>query len=74
MGSTVVLRRSGCPPASRPAVDKPASAIAAGIRVGNSADMSEEQSTSDNTRMFREARDFLVAYREDYETAHRDFA
>ncbi|MEU4390038.1 AMP-binding protein [Kribbella sp. NPDC023855] len=36
--------------------------------------MSEEQSTSDNTRTFREARDFLVAHREDYETAYRDFA
>ncbi|WP_433023098.1 AMP-binding protein [Kribbella sp. CA-294648] len=36
--------------------------------------MSEEQSTSENTRSFREARDFLVAHREDYETAYRDFA
>jgi acetyl-CoA synthetase len=35
--------------------------------------MSEEQSTSDNTRTFREARDFLIAHREDYETAYRDF-
>ncbi len=32
-----------------------------------------EQSTSDVTRQFREARDFLVAHREDYETAYRDF-
>ena len=32
-----------------------------------------ELSTSDNTRAFREARDFLVAHREDYETAYRDF-
>ncbi|GAA0956236.1 AMP-binding protein [Kribbella koreensis] len=35
--------------------------------------MSEEQSTSDNTRTFREARDFLVAHREDYDTAYREF-
>lgn len=32
-----------------------------------------ELSTSDVTRRFREARDFLVAHREDYETAYRDF-
>ncbi|MEV6288102.1 AMP-binding protein [Kribbella sp. NPDC051770] len=36
--------------------------------------MSEEQSTSDNTRTFRAARDFLVAHREDYDTAYRDFS
>ncbi|WP_112247522.1 AMP-binding protein [Kribbella monticola] len=35
--------------------------------------MSEEQSTSDNTRAFRDARDFLIAHREDYEVAYRDF-
>jgi acetyl-CoA synthetase len=35
--------------------------------------MSEEQSTSEPTRAFREARDFLLAHREDYETAYRDF-
>lgn len=35
--------------------------------------MATEQSTSDVTREFREARDFLVAHREDYETAYRDF-
>ncbi|TCO28581.1 acetyl-CoA synthetase [Kribbella steppae] len=34
---------------------------------------STEQSTTDVTREFREARDFLVAHREDYETAYRDF-
>ena len=28
--------------------------------------MSEEQSTSENTRTFRDARDFLIAHREDY--------
>ncbi len=38
----------------------------------NSAD-SSERSTSENTRRFREARDFLVAHREDYDTAYRDF-
>ena len=32
-----------------------------------------ETSTSDTTRAFREARDFLVAHREDHETAYRDF-
>lgn len=32
-----------------------------------------EPSTSDTTRRFREARDFLVAHREDYRTAYRDF-
>jgi acetyl-CoA synthetase len=32
-----------------------------------------ERSTSESTRRFREARDFLVAHREDYETAYRDF-
>jgi acetyl-CoA synthetase len=32
-----------------------------------------EQSTSDVTREFREARDFLIAHREDYETAYRAF-
>ncbi|MEV8371486.1 AMP-binding protein [Kribbella sp. NPDC056861] len=36
--------------------------------------MSQEQSTSDNTRTFRDARDFLVACREDYETAYREFS
>ncbi|GAB2601172.1 AMP-binding protein [Kribbella endophytica] len=36
--------------------------------------MSEEQSTSDNTRAFRDARDFLIAHREDYDTAYRDFS
>ncbi|MDX6264981.1 MAG: acetyl-CoA synthetase, partial [Kribbellaceae bacterium] len=36
--------------------------------------MSEEQSTSDNTRRFRDARDFLVAHREDYDTAYREFS
>ncbi|MFF0343238.1 AMP-binding protein [Kribbella sp. NPDC004875] len=34
---------------------------------------STEQSTSDVTREFRAARDFLVAHRDDYETAYRDF-
>ncbi|WP_433169530.1 AMP-binding protein [Kribbella sp. CA-247076] len=36
--------------------------------------MSTEQSTSDVTREFRAARDFLVAHREDYEMAYRDFS
>ncbi|TDD19449.1 AMP-dependent synthetase, partial [Kribbella turkmenica] len=36
--------------------------------------MSTEQSTSDVTREFRAARDFLVAHRQDYETAYRDFS
>jgi len=36
--------------------------------------MSTEQSTADATRQFRSARDFLVAHREDYETAYRDFS
>jgi len=36
--------------------------------------MGDEQSTADATRTFREARDFLLAYREDYETAYRDFS
>src|SRR4051812_13775569 len=36
--------------------------------------MSEEQSTSETTRTFRDARDFLIAHREDYETAYRDFS
>jgi acetyl-CoA synthetase len=35
--------------------------------------MDGETSTSENTRRFREARDFLVAHREDYPTAYRDF-
>ncbi|MEV0800899.1 AMP-binding protein [Kribbella sp. NPDC050281] len=35
---------------------------------------SGEQSTADVTREFRAARDFLVAHREDYETAYRDFS
>jgi len=35
--------------------------------------MADERSTSETTRAFREARDFLVAHREDYETAYRDF-
>jgi acetyl-CoA synthetase len=35
--------------------------------------MADERSTSDITRAFREARDFLVAHREDYDTAYRDF-
>ena len=39
--------------------------------MGNVRDMATEQSTSDVTREFREARDFLVAHREDYETAYR---
>jgi acetyl-CoA synthetase len=33
-----------------------------------------EQSTSAVTREFRAARDFLVAHRDDYETAYRDFS
>jgi acetyl-CoA synthetase len=36
--------------------------------------MATEQSTSAVTREFRAARDFLVAHREDYETAYRDFS
>ncbi|MFC6157451.1 AMP-binding protein [Kribbella jiaozuonensis] len=36
--------------------------------------MATEQSTSAVTREFREARDFLVAHRDDYETAYRDFS
>jgi acetyl-CoA synthetase len=32
-----------------------------------------EVSTSETTRRFRDARDFLIAHREDYETAYRDF-
>ncbi|GAA2805022.1 AMP-binding protein [Kribbella solani] len=36
--------------------------------------MATEQSTSDVTREFRAARDFLVAHRDDYETAYRDFS
>ena len=36
--------------------------------------MSEEQSTSETTRTFRDARDFLIAHREDYDTAYRDFS
>jgi acetyl-CoA synthetase len=35
--------------------------------------MATEQSTADATREFREARDFLLAHREDYTTAYRDF-
>ncbi|MFI7064192.1 AMP-binding protein [Kribbella sp. NPDC050124] len=35
--------------------------------------MATERSTQDVTREFRAARDFLVAHREDYETAYRDF-
>ncbi|HEY3558663.1 MAG TPA: AMP-binding protein [Kribbella sp.] len=35
--------------------------------------MATEQSTSEVTREFRAARDFLVAHRDDYETAYRDF-
>ncbi|TDW22477.1 acetyl-CoA synthetase [Kribbella kalugense] len=42
--------------------------------MGNVRDMATEQSTSDVTREFRAARDFLVAHREDYETAYRDFS
>lgn len=38
-----------------------------------SSDESTEQSTSETTREFREARDFLIAFRDDYETAYRDF-
>ncbi|NUS00725.1 MAG: AMP-binding protein [Kribbellaceae bacterium] len=36
--------------------------------------MATEQSTSEVTRQFRAARDFLVAHRDDYETAYRDFS
>ncbi|TCC07377.1 AMP-binding protein [Kribbella soli] len=36
--------------------------------------MATEQSTSEVTREFRDARDFLVAHRDDYETAYRDFS
>ncbi|WP_327634742.1 AMP-binding protein [Kribbella sp. NBC_00482] len=36
--------------------------------------MATEQSTSEVTREFRTARDFLVAHRDDYETAYRDFS
>ncbi|WUJ69692.1 AMP-binding protein [Kribbella soli] len=36
--------------------------------------MATEQSTSAVTREFRAARDFLVAHRDDYETAYRDFS
>ncbi|HZX03615.1 AMP-binding protein [Kribbella sp.] len=36
--------------------------------------MATEQSTSEVTRKFRAARDFLVAHRDDYETAYRDFS
>ncbi|MGZ0145762.1 AMP-binding protein [Kribbella sp. WER1] len=36
--------------------------------------MATEQSTSEVTREFRAARDFLVAHRDDYETAYRDFS
>ncbi|MEU4194313.1 AMP-binding protein [Kribbella sp. NPDC026611] len=35
--------------------------------------MGSEQSTSEVTREFRAARDFLVAHRDDYETAYREF-
>lgn len=42
--------------------------------MGNVRDMATEQSTSAVTREFREARDFLVAHRDDYETAYRDFS
>ncbi|WP_328994395.1 AMP-binding protein [Kribbella sp. NBC_01245] len=35
--------------------------------------MSAELSTSETTRSFRAARDFLVAHREEYETAYREF-
>jgi acetyl-CoA synthetase len=42
--------------------------------MGNVRDMATEQSTSAVTREFRAARDFLVAHREDYETAYRDFS
>jgi acetyl-CoA synthetase len=41
--------------------------------MGNVRDMATEQSTSAVTREFRAARDFLVAHRDDYETAYRDF-
>src|SRR5258707_8166409 len=46
----------------------PAARTSAIVRV-----MSQEQSTAEVTRTFREARDFLIAHREDYETAYRDF-
>ncbi|TCC26080.1 AMP-binding protein [Kribbella sindirgiensis] len=36
--------------------------------------MATEQSTSEVTREFRTARDFLIAHRDDYETAYRDFS
>jgi acetyl-CoA synthetase len=36
--------------------------------------MRQEPSTSESTRAFRAARDFLIAHREDYDTAYRDFA
>jgi acetyl-CoA synthetase len=36
--------------------------------------MATEQSTAEVTREFRAARDFLVAHRDDYETAYRDFS
>lgn len=42
--------------------------------MGNVRHMSTEQSTSEVTREFRAARDFLVAHRDDYETAYRDFS
>jgi acetyl-CoA synthetase len=35
--------------------------------------MADERSTSVVTRAFREARDFLIAHRESYDTAYRDF-
>src|SRR5690242_12196168 len=41
--------------------------------MGNVRGMATEQSTSAVTREFRAARDFLVAHRDDYETAYRDF-
>ncbi len=42
--------------------------------MGSVRNMSTEQSTSEVTREFRAARDFLVAHRDDYETAYRDFS
>jgi acetyl-CoA synthetase len=42
--------------------------------MGNLRGMATEQSTSEVTREFRAARDFLVAHRDDYETAYRDFS
>jgi acetyl-CoA synthetase len=42
--------------------------------MGNVRNMATEQSTSEVTREFRAARDFLVAHRDDYETAYRDFS